>query len=54
MNESEPVIRSADLSDIKRIMALEEGSIIHPWTSGDIETQIAHILQYIPVIPSVE
>ncbi|MBR3340979.1 MAG: ribosomal protein S18-alanine N-acetyltransferase [Clostridiales bacterium] len=40
MNESEPVIRSADLSDIKRIMALEEGSIIHPWTSGDIETLI--------------
>ena len=40
MTEPELVIRTADLNDIKRIMALEEGSIIHPWTSGDIETLI--------------
>lgn len=40
MTEPELVIRSADLCDIKRIMALEEGSIIHPWTSRDIETLI--------------
>lgn len=40
MTDPELVIRSADLSDIKRIMAMEEGSIVHPWTSQDIETLI--------------
>ena len=40
MTEPEIVIRSADLRDIKRIMAMEEGSIVHPWTSQDIEILI--------------
>ena len=34
------VIRSGDLSDIKYIMALEEGSIVHPWDSRAIENLI--------------
>ena len=40
MTDPELVIRSADLSDIKYIMALEQGSIVHPWDSRAIESLI--------------
>lgn len=40
MTDPELKIRPADLSDIKYIMALEQGSIVHPWTSKDIESLI--------------
>ena len=40
MTEPELIIRLADLNDIKNIMAMEEGSIVHPWTSKDIESLI--------------
>lgn len=40
MTDPELVIRSGDLSDIKYIMALEEGSIVHPWDSRAIENLI--------------
>ncbi len=40
MTEPELHIRPADISDIKAIMALEEGSIAHPWTSEEIGTLI--------------
>lgn len=40
MTDPEFKIRSADLSDIKSIMALEEGAIVHPWCSKDIESLI--------------
>ena len=40
MADPELVIRSGDLSDIKYIMALEQGSIVHPWPSKDIEQLI--------------
>ena len=40
MTEPNLIVRSADLSDIRRIMDLEEGSIVHPWCSKDIESLI--------------
>ena len=40
MTDPDLVIRSADLSDIKYIMALEQGSIVHPWESKAIESLI--------------
>lgn len=40
MTDPDLVIRSADLSDIKSIMALEQGSIVHPWESKAIESLI--------------
>ena len=40
MTDQDLVIRSADLSDIKYIMALEQGSIVHPWESKAIESLI--------------
>lgn len=40
MVDPELVIRSGDLSDIKYIMALEQGAIVHPWVSKDIEQLI--------------
>ena len=40
MTDQDLVIRSADLSDIKSIMALEQGSIVHPWESKAIESLI--------------
>lgn len=40
MTDPELVIRSADLSDIKYIMDLEQGSIVHPWDSKSIESLI--------------
>ena len=42
MTDREYVIRSADLRDIKSIMALEQGSIVHPWSSKDIEDLIVN------------
>lgn len=40
MTDPELVIRSGDLSDIKYIMSLEQGSIVHPWDSKAIESLI--------------
>ena len=40
MTDTDLVIRSGDLSDIKYIMALEQGSIVHPWDSKAIESLI--------------
>ena len=40
MTDPDLVIRSGDLSDIKYIMALEQGSIVHPWDSKAIESLI--------------
>ena len=40
MTDPEFKIRNAELSDIGSIMALEEGSIVHPWNSKDIESLI--------------
>ena len=34
------IIRPADLNDVGSIMALEQGSIVHPWSSKDIESLI--------------
>lgn len=42
MTDSELIIRSADLRDIKSIMSLEQGSIVHPWCSKDIESLIVN------------
>lgn len=41
MTDPDLVIRSAELSDIKCIMALEQGSIVHPWESKAIGSLIA-------------
>ena len=41
MTDPDLVIRSAELSDIKCIMALEQGSIVHPWESEAIKSLIA-------------
>jgi len=41
MTDPDLVIRSADLSDIKCIMALEQGSIVHPWEGEAIKSLIA-------------
>ena len=40
MTDPEFKIRNAELSDIGSIMALEEGSIVHPWSSKDIASLI--------------
>ena len=40
MTDSELIIRVATLTDIGSIMALEQGSIVHPWTENDIRTLI--------------
>lgn len=40
MTDPDLVIRSGDLSDIKYIMELEQGSIVHPWDSKAIESLI--------------
>ena len=41
MTDPDLVIRSAELSDIKCIMALEQGSIVHPWEGEAIKSLIA-------------
>ena len=40
MTDPELTVRAAALTDISSIMALEQGSIIHPWTENDIRTLI--------------
>lgn len=40
MTDPELTVRAAELTDIDSIMALEQGSIIHPWTENDIRTLI--------------
>lgn len=40
MTDPELTVRDAALTDISSIMALEQGSIIHPWTENDIRTLI--------------
>ena len=40
MTDPDLVIRSGDLSDIKYIMELEQGSIVHPWDIKAIESLI--------------
>ncbi len=40
MTDQELTVRDATLTDIGRIMDLEQGSIVHPWTEKDIRTLI--------------
>ena len=43
MTDSVLIIRAAELTDIDSIKALEQGSIVHPWTENDIKTLITDV-----------
>ena len=43
MTDQELIIRAAELNDVGKIMNLEKGSIVHPWTETDIKTLITDI-----------
>ncbi len=40
MADTDLIIRPAELKDVKDIMALEQGSIAHPWIKSEIEKLI--------------